>query len=264
MEKNGVQVLDRAFELLELLCQSQNGMTIQQLSVITGLHKSTVHRLLHTMMKWGYVGRMPDAAIYRPGLRLCELSDYIQENLDVAGVSRDILEHLSMQTSETVHLAMRDEEEIVYIHKVERTHGSIRMASRIGSRSPMFCTSVGKAILATLSDKEVSVIWSRSDITPRTPHTIVDKATFMAEIDRIRQRGYATDNEENELGVCCVAAAIPDRRGRASYAISISTPATRMTEDWQQSLVSLLVKARDEISAVLGGRIPGEQEELLL
>ena len=112
MEKNsgsgGVQSLDRAFDLLELLCRSQNGMAIHQLSEITGLHKSTVHRLLAAMASRGYVRRDPENAVYRAGMRLCELSEYIQENLDVVARAREPMERLSRATGETVHLVARE------------------------------------------------------------------------------------------------------------------------------------------------------------
>ena len=107
MEKSsrsgGVQSLDRAFDLLELLCKSPNGMAIHQLSEITGLHKSTVHRLLAAMASRGYVRRDPESAVYRAGMRLCELSEYIQENLDVVARAREPMERLSRTTGETVH-----------------------------------------------------------------------------------------------------------------------------------------------------------------
>ena len=204
MEKNsgsgGVQSLDRAFDLLELLCRSQNGMAIHQLSEITGLHKSTVHRLLAAMASRGYVRRDPENAVYRAGMRLCELSEYIQENLDVVARAREPMERLSRATGETVHLVAREGAEIVYVYKVESIHGAIRMVSRIGMRRPLYCTGVGKAILATRGDEEVLQCWEESERVPCTPYTITRKDAFLREIAQIRQQGYAMDNEENELG----------------------------------------------------------------
>ena len=133
MEKGGVQSLDRAFTLLELLCKSPGGMAIHQISEVTGLHKSTVHRLLGAMMEWGYV-RKSGEAVYRAGMRICELSDYIQENLNLVELAREPMERLSRRTGETVHLVERDGDEVVYIYKVDSIHGAIRMVSRIGMR----------------------------------------------------------------------------------------------------------------------------------
>ena len=257
MEKNsgsgGVQSLDRAFDLLELLCRSQNGMAIHQLSEITGLHKSTVHRLLAAMASRGYVRRDPENAVYRAGMRLCELSEYIQENLDVVARARAPMERLSRATGETVHLVAREGAEIVYVYKVESIHGAIRMVSRIGMRRPLYCTGVGKAILATRGDEEVLQCWEESERVPCTPYTITRKDAFLREIAQIRQQGYAMDNEENELGVRCAAAAIPDWHGAASYALSISAPVSRMTDERVRSLIPALLETRNEISACLGG-----------
>ena len=127
------------------------------------------------------------------------------------------------------------------------------MFSRIGMRLPLYCTGVGKAILATWNIAEVRDVWQHSDVHAWTEHTIVDEDAFFREIDKVRQLGYALDNEENELGVRCIAAAIPDYRGRASYAISLSAPVSRMTDQRVAELRAPLMAARDEIARALGG-----------
>ena len=187
-EQSTVQSLDRAFDLLETLCRSRNGMSIGGLSAETGLHKSTVHRLLASMCARGYVQRDAETSVYRAGMRLW-----------------------------------------------------------------LYCTGVGKAILATWDTAEVRDVWQHSDVHAWTEHTIVDEDAFFREIDKVRQLGYALDNEENELGVRCIAAAIPDYRGRASYAISLSAPVSRMTDQRVAELRAPLMAARDEIARALGG-----------
>lgn len=252
-ESSSVQSLDRAFDLLELLCKSRNGMTIGSLSAETGLHKSTVHRLLSSMCTRGYVQRDAATSIYRAGMRLCELSSYIMDNLDVVERARLPMEQLGQETNETVHLVMQEERDIVYIHKVESSRGAIRMFSRIGMRRPLYCTGVGKAILATWPDSEVHELWQESNVKPWTAHTIVSEDAFFRELERVRRLGYALDDEENELGVRCIAAAIPDYRGRASYAVSVSAPISRMSDERIAALRGPLLRACDEIAAALGG-----------
>ena len=251
MEKGGVQSLDRAFTLLELLCKSPGGLAIHQLTELTGLHKSTVHRLLAAMAERGYVRKMGDG-VYRAGMRICELSDYVQQNLDVVELAREPMEGLSRRTGETVHLVERDGDEVVYIYKVESIHGAIRMVSRIGMRRPMYCTGMGKAILAFQSDEQVLDYWKGTEHESYTDHTIVRQEAFLREIHEIRRRGYALDNEENELGVRCVAAAIPDWQGDVSYALSISAPISRMTDERIRALVPELLAVRNEIASCLG------------
>lgn len=250
---SSVQSLDRAFDLLERLCYSHGGMTIGALSAETGLHKSTVHRLLSSMCARGYVQRDAATSIYRASMRLCELSSSIVDNLDMVDIVRSPLEELGRQTEETVHLAMQEGQDIVYIHKVESGSGAIRMFSRIGMRRPLFCTGVGKAILATWPDNEVQSVWQKSDVRPWTEHTIVDEWAFAREIEQVRSRGYALDDEENELGVRCIAAALPDYSGRATYAISLSAPAGKMTDERIAALLGPLLATRDQIAAVLAG-----------
>ena len=133
-EHSPVQSLDRAFDLLEILCRSRGGMTIGALSAETGLHKSTVHRLLTSMCMRGYVQRDAETSMYRAGMRLCEMSSYIVDNLDVVDRARAVLERLGRETDETVHLVMRDERDVVYIHKIDGGNSAIRMFSRIGMR----------------------------------------------------------------------------------------------------------------------------------
>lgn len=253
MAENSVQSLERAFDLIELLCRSRNGMSIGALSTQTGLHKSTVHRLLSTMCSRGYVQKDADTSIYRAGMHICELSGYITDNMDVIDRARVPMERLVQQTGETVHLVMQDEKDIVYIHKVEGQTGGMRMVSRIGMRRPLYCTGVGKAILATWPEDEVKALWDSSDIQKLTPHTIVDENQFFREIAQIRKLGYAMDNEENELDVRCIAVAIKDYRGRASYALSISAPLSRMTDERIDKLKVPLLRERDAIANMIGG-----------
>lgn len=251
MGKSSVQSLDRSFELLELLCKNRGGMSIHLLSECTGLHKSTVHRLLNAMLEWGYVRRDPDSAVYHPGFKICELGEYVQNNLDVVDMAKRPMERLSRLTGETIHLVTRDGDEIVYIYKVESVHVAIRMVSRIGTRRPLYCTGVGKAILATCPE-EAEQYWERTEVTAYTPHTLVHKNAFLRELSQIRERGYAMDNEENELGVRCIAAAIPDWKENAACALSISAPVSRMTDERVNSLIPQLLAVRRELAEALG------------
>ena len=253
-EAASVQSLDRAFDLLERLCRSHDGMTIGRLSAQTGLHKSTVHRLLSSMCARGYVLRDAKTSIYRASMRLCELGSAIVDNLDMANIVRTPLAALGRQTEETVHLAMQEEQDIVYIYKEESGSGAIRMFSRIGMRRPLFCTGVGKAILSTWTDDEIAVVWQKSDVRPWTEHTIVDKAAFFREIEQVRRLGYAIDDEENELGVRCIAAALPDYSGRATYAISLSAPTARTTDERVVTLQKPLLATCEQIAAMLKGK----------
>lgn len=250
---NHVQSLNRAFDLLELLCNSKGGMAIADLSSQTGLHKSTIHRLLRTMLSRGYVQQDLEGGLYYAGLHICMLSDRILENLDIVERARQPMKALSEITHETVHLVMLDGMETLYIYKLDGTQSGIRMASYIGLRRPMYCTSVGKALIATQKDDDILSYWNSTNIVPYTPNTIVDYKMFMREIYEIRERGFALDNEENELGVRCMAVSIKDWRGEANYAISISAPINRLSDDHVIAYLPDLFSTCERMAITLGG-----------
>ena len=247
-----VQSLERAFRLIELLSHNPDGMPLMELSCTSGLHKSTVHRLLASLSQLGYVKKDESSGRYRLTLKLFELSGRVVDSIDVLGLAKAPLEQLRNATQEAVHLVIREGIEIVYIHKVESRSGSIRMFSRLGMRRPLYCTAVGKSILATMPDDEVTQIWNRSDIHAYTEHTITDLSRLFRELDQIRQCGYAFDNEGNELGVRCIGAAVRDYTGRGKAAISVSAPLARMTDERVRLLVPQLLAAAQQISTDLG------------
>lgn len=253
MAESSVQSLERAFDILELLCKSRNGLSIGALSSQTGLHKSTVHRLLATMCNRGYVQKDSETSIYHAGMHICELGGYITDNMDVIDRAKAPMERLAQQTGETIHLVMRDGNDIVYIHKVEGQTGGMRMVSRIGMRRSLYCTGVGKAMLATWSEEEVKKLWEESDIQKLTPYTIVDENQFFREIAKVRKLGYSLDNQENELDIRCIAVAMKDYSGKANYALSISVPLSRMTDERIEQLKEPLLRERDIIASMLGG-----------
>ena len=151
-EKGTVQSLDRAFDIMEQLCGARDGLPIHELTERTGLHKSTVHRMLSSMAARGYVRKDEESGRYRMTTKLYALSGQVVENLDLVQIARAPMEALSRQVHETVHLVVPEGTDIVYVHKVDVEQGAIRMFSRIGMRRPMYCTGVGKAMMACMSD----------------------------------------------------------------------------------------------------------------
>jgi len=260
-EQPGVQTLERAFGLLETLSRHRGGMHLLELSRESGLHKSTVHRLLASMISLGYVQKAEDAdGKYRLSLKLFEMAGRVVENIDVLEAARGALEDLRDSAQEAVHLVVRDSNHIVYVQKLESRTNSYHLFSRIGMRRPLYCTAAGKSILATLSNREVSEIWNQSDIKQHTGNTITELNALYRELDDIRGRGYALDNEENELGVRCIAAALRDFTGQSGAAFSISAPIVRMQDDRVAALSAEVLATAKRISADLGYRERGEDD----
>ena len=246
-----VQSVERTLTILELLSDYNQGLGITDISTKVKLHKSTVHRLLGTLIHKGYVIQDPSTNKYKITLKLYELGSKNIESLDLLSVSRPFTQVLAEELNEVVHLVIRDNESIVYIDKIEADN-TITMASRIGKRMPLYCTSVGKAMLAHMTDEEVEKAWNRSNIVKYTENTITDFNDFKKELQKIREQGYAVDNEENEFGVRCIGAVILNRFGEIEGAISVSGPTMRLTMDKVEGFAKKVIKCADLISRELG------------
>lgn len=245
-----IQVLGRALDVLEVLAAHPRGTSLTEIAAQVHLHKSTVHRILHTLARRGYVMQGHDAS-YRLGLRVVGLGEAVLGGLDIREEARVYLEELLLATNEVVHLVVMEQGEMVYIDKLEGTR-TVRTHSVVGMRVPVHCTGVGKAILAHLPEPTVRAILAEKGMRRHTAHTIVTVDALLAELSTVRTRGYALDREENEEGICCVAAPVRDHAGRVVAAISVSAPAMRMQSDALQRWIPLTRATAARISARLG------------
>ena len=246
-----VQSVERALSILETLSEYENGLGITEISNKVELHKSTVHRLLATLIAKGYVKQNQGNNNYILTMKLFELGNKKIEKMNIANVSRSYLQSLVNETNEVVHLVIREGNEIVYISKVE-SQNIIRMHSRIGSRKPAYCTAVGKAMLAYLPEEEVRSIWDSSKIEKITEYTVTDFQQFSKALKEIKQSGYAREEQENETGIRCVAAAIFDYTGEVCGAISISGSIISYTEEKKEKFAKLVMEYALKISRELG------------
>lgn len=250
-EKEIVQSVDRALSILEVLTNYREGLGVTEISEKVNLHKSTVYRLLSTLIYKEYVVQDMRSNNYKVTFKLFELGNKNIEKIDLLSVSKVYAKKLMESVNEVVHLVVRDDTQIVYIEKVE-ANNTIRMASTIGRRSPMYRTSVGKAILAYLSEKEVEAIWENSKVEKLTEYTITELNEMKEELKKVREKGYAIDNQENEIGVRCIGAPIFNRHGKVEGAISISGPATRVREEDVEKIAEEVMKFAQFISKELG------------
>lgn len=249
-DRGGVQSVSRIFELIEVLAAHPAGAGLQNLANEAHLAKSTTHRLLGSLVSLGYAVQDAQTGKYRLTLKMFEISSGIVNSMDIMSVAKLHLERLSQRTAEAVHLVIRDGADVVYIYKTES--GPMRMSSRVGLRSPLYCTGVGKAILATLPEAEVEEIWRHSHPEKVTGRTITDLDVLKAQLEMVHRCGYAIDDEENELGIRCVALAIPGPGGRADSAFSISGLAPYMTAERIRRISTLALETRADILRDLG------------
>jgi DNA-binding IclR family transcriptional regulator len=246
-----VQSVDRTIKIIEVLSNYRDGLGLTELSHLIGLHKSTVHRLLMTLIHHGYVIQNPENQKCHLTIKIYELGSKVIDSMDLSKVARPYLIALRDLINEVVHLVILDGTDIVYIEKME-SDNSIRMHSRIGARSPLYSTSAGKAMLAFLPESKIHEIWDASDIVKRTPNTVVEYDKFIAVLEKVRENGYALDEEENEPGIRCIGAPIFNHKGNVIGAISISGPAMRVTPEKVETFKEHILKYTRLISREFG------------
>jgi IclR family transcriptional regulator, acetate operon repressor len=239
----GVQSVERVFELLELITRAGGDVTLSELSASTDLPLPTIHRLLRTLVTLGYVRQLPNRR-YALGPGLIRLGE--GANKQLGALARPQLKTLVDRLGETSNMAVLDSDMVVYVAQVPSLH-SMRMFTEVGRRAHTHDTGVGKAILAQLDDETVRGIISRTGMPTPTPKSIGDIDSLMADLQRIRERGYSIDEEEQELGVRCFAMAVPGAPTPA--AISVSGPVSRVDESFADRAVPLLREAVQAVSA---------------
>lgn len=249
--KNPVQSAERIFQVMEVL--ADNGeMGLMDLSAALGLHKSTVHRLLMSLIYMGYAKQNEATQKYMLSYKIVNMASKVLDRTDVLQVAQPYMERLSDLSGEAVHLVQREDNNILYIYKIEAKVGTIRMVSHVGMVHPMYCSGVGKAIMATLPEDEVQKIWNESIIEKKTDKTITDYAKMQEVLEEVRKNGYALDEEENEKGVRCIAACLYGHQKEVKYAFSISGPTSRMTKERVKELSVDVLKVQEELSRELG------------
>jgi DNA-binding IclR family transcriptional regulator len=222
-----LQALDRAFAVLDLLASSTTSLGLAEIAAALGLHKSTTHRFLMVLERHRMVERNQTGK-FRLGLRLCDFGSRAIEQYDLRERAQVHLKRLVDEVEETAHLCILEKTHMVYIDKQEPER-SIRMISRVGASSPVHCTAVGKAILATMPRSQVEELLPALRLERFTSRTMTNREALLKELDRTSRRGYAVDDEEREEGVRCAGVAILDGQAQAIAAVSISGPSFRVT-----------------------------------
>lgn len=247
----GAQSIYRAFQLLDCVFDLPEGGTLAELCRKSGLNPSTAFRMLAVLENLGYV-RKGDDDVYRPGFKPLLLTEKLLATLDVRAVAHPVLKDLSVQTKEVCHLVVRDGLEAVYIDKVEDNSQTIRMNSGVGKRVPLYCTAVGKVLLAGMDDHTLEKVLSRLELKRFTANTITSLKELREEIDQVRRNGFAFDRSEYEDLVKCVAAPVYDAHHTVKAAISISVPVIRFPPEREPQLIDLLLSSCKKISRLLG------------
>ena len=248
LSDSAVRSVQRALDILELLADGQQGLTLTEFAARLDVPKSSVHALLHTLRRRGYISQDSGAGTFHLGLRLWELAHAFRLEDALARQARPIMQRVVDEFDEICQLAIRDGQFNVYLAKVD-CRQPIRMISQVGVRLYCHATGLGKALLSVEPEEVIEQLYAEATLPRFTEHTITDLATLRAELRRTRERGYAEDREEYMPGLRCVAVPIIVAHGVPPIALSLSIPAQRATPERLAEGVRLLRAAAAELVA---------------
>ncbi len=251
-ERNSIQSVDRALMLLEAIAEAGGETTLTELSIRTELNISTCHHLLATLLKWGYVAKVPGRRSYALGGRILHLGSACLRQVDLPRRAERFLDRINSATGETVHLAVLQGDNIVTLAKREARHAVRAEAGAVGKSDAPHATATGKAMLAWLPEEEMRRVLELKGMTPFTENTITDIPTLIEELRHVRRNGFSLDREEYQPGVVCVGAAIRDHAGAVVGALSASAPSMRAAEEHISLMRDEVVSAARALSAELG------------
>jgi DNA-binding IclR family transcriptional regulator len=248
----GIQSVDRALDILEMLAQSRQGLPLMELSARTGLNFSTCHHLLATMARRGYVSQDRRTKYYFLGNRVFGLSDGRTRQLDLLAYAKPALEELNRRTGEAVHLAVVEAGELVTLAKLDSLHAVKVDGGYVGRSKAVHATATGKAILAFQPEDAIYEMLARNGLPRFTDKTICGVEALKQELKAVREQGYSQDSEEFQAGVICFGAPIRDRGGKVVASVSASLPTMRASDAALAQLRHLVPQCADTISQELG------------
>lgn len=248
-----IQSVERALDLMEALGNAPDGMPLGQLSAQTGLHFSTCHHLLATLVLRGYVNQDPRTKHYLLGNQVLRLQHARVQQINLVTLANPFLRELNQATGEAVHLAVLQARELVTVAKLESQHAIKVDNGFVGKSNAAHATATGKAILAYLADGELAAIIDSKGLPQFTRRTITSVSALKEELERVRQLGYSTDDEEFQLGVFCVGAPVWDHTSQVLASISCSAPQMRVAnQEAIDRLIRLTRSIADRLSKELG------------
>jgi DNA-binding IclR family transcriptional regulator len=252
-EEGSSAAVERTLAILEAIAERESGMTNSEISRKLEIPKSTASYLLRTLEQCGYLRREPDTGQYRLGIKVLSLSRGVQIGRDIKETALPVLKRLVEHSGLTAHIAVLDHGKMVYIEKVE-SPGFIQTSTWVGKRMQVNSTSVGKSIAAYLPKTELEAILKEQGLKKRTEKTITTQAKFLAELEKVRGRGYALDDEENSLGARCVAAPVFDTFGRPIAALGLSGTTSQINRAFLAKIAGMVQDAAKTISQNLSNQ----------
>ncbi|GAB3481756.1 IclR family transcriptional regulator [Marinomonas epiphytica] len=247
-----IKSLLKSLSVLEFLGQYPNGAGLQTIAQQTGMTKSSAHRILSTFESAGYVTQLASGRDYRLTMKLLHVGQ-VALNSDVTGLVKPYLNALQHEINETINFISFDGDNIVFKDKVEPSNASFRTRTYVGLHAPAYCSAAGKCFLAHASMQIKEAYWQRNNhmMKQLTENTILEKSAFFDELERVKERGYAIDDEENEAGISCVAIPVFNQDNMPIYAISVSSLTPRITRLGVEALAGQLADTAQKIQGKL-------------
>lgn len=244
----GTSIL-KSVDILKYMADEPHSKGVSEIARDLNMNRATVYKLLETLQLVGFVHKKQSDSTYTLGPGLARLAHRAYEQLDIASIAQPFLEVLNRETKETIHLGIADENMVVYVAKLESTQ-AVRMHSRVGNASPLYCTGIGKALLSSWGEEALDHYVRNTEFRRYTPSTITDGITLRSALQDIRKNGYAMDNCEHEEEVRCIA--FPLYKDGVLYgAFSVTAPSYRMDDHTVKRYIPLMKACQDKILAAL-------------
>jgi IclR family transcriptional regulator, KDG regulon repressor len=241
----------RACGVLECLSSDRERLKTGDLAARLGLDRSTLYRILLSLEKCGFVEKDEKTGTYAVGIASFEIGNSYLRRMDFIQMSKPVMGDLALQVQEAVHLAVLSDKEIVFVDKVDSPR-SVGIICKIGQRAPIYCTALGKVLLANRPEDEIAEIVQSIQLKPFSKQTITSKKKFMEELKRVHTQGYALDHSEHEEDAECIGAPIKDHLGQVIAAISISGPQKKIGTPQEPLFIRRVVEAASLISSKMG------------
>ncbi len=248
------QSVEKVLQIIETMAQSKESLRLQDIAQRVDMPASTALRFLNTLMKCGYARQDAGSLRYSLTLKFMHIGSLVNSQISIRDVARPYLANLAQKCNESVCLAIEQDMEIVYIDVIDGPDGILKITQRIGKLAPIHSTGIGKLMLLNYDLKQFEHIIETKGLKALTPNTITSKDELLLELEKIKQRGYALDDEECELGARCLSAGIKDYTGKYVAGISVSGPTTRMTMEYIEQIKDVVMETADKISRELSYR----------
>lgn len=245
------QSVEKVFQIIETMAESREPLRLQDISLKVEMPASTTLRLITTLINCGYANQDPNTLRYSLSLKFMHIGSLVSSQTSIRDIAHPYLVELSRKCKESVCMAIEQNMEVVYIDVIDGPDGMLRITQRIGKIAPMHSTGVGKLMLLNYDLKELNNIISIKGLDSLTPNTITTKEELLKELENIKDKGYALDNEECELGARCISAGIKDYSGKIVAGISVSGPITRMTMEYIDIIKNTVMDTAKKISEML-------------